>query len=121
MAIDKLKKAKSRRKYHIRKKILGTSERPRLTVFRSNKHIYVQIIDDIAGATLVSASTRAKNLRGGLSNGGNAKAAQAIGEALAKEALGVGIQNVCFDRNGYRFHGRVKALAESARKAGLVF
>ncbi len=121
MAVDKLKKAKSRRKHHIRKKILGTSERPRLTVFRSNKHIYVQIIDDIAGATLVSTSSRAKNVRSSLSNGGNTKAAQVIGEALAREALGVGIVNVCFDRNGYRFHGRVKALAESARKAGLVF
>lgn len=121
ITIKKLKKAKSRRKYHVRKKVLGTADRPRLTVFRSNRHIYTQIVDDIAGATLASASTGAKSLRGHLSHGGDIKAAKAVGEAVAKEAIGVGIKCVCFDRNGYKFHGRVKALAEAARKAGLAF
>ena len=121
MAIKKLERAKYRRKHHIRKKIFGTADRPRLTVFRSNRHIYTQIVDDIAGATLASASTKAKSLRGRLPHGGDIKAAIAVGEAVAKEALGVGIKCVCFDRNGYKFHGRVKALAEAARKAGLAF
>ena len=121
MAIDKLKKASLRRKYHVRKKVVGTPERPRLSVFRSNRHIYAQIIDDVAGATLASASTRAKGLRDQLPNAGNKKAAEFIGEAIAKQALSVGIKCVCFDRNQCRFHGRVKALAEVARKAGLVF
>ena len=121
MAIDKIRKAALRRKYHVRKKVSGTPERPRLSVFRSNRHIYAQIIDDTAGATLVSASTRTKGLRDQLPNAGNAKAAEVIGEAIAKEALGVGIQCVRFDRNRYRFHGRVRTLATAARKAGLVF
>ncbi len=121
MAIDKIRKAALRRKYHVRKKVSGTPERPRLSVFRSNRHIYAQIIDDTAGATLVSASTRTKGLRDQLPNAGNTKAAEIIGEAIAKEALGVGIQCVRFDRNRYRFHGRVRILATAARKAGLVF
>jgi large subunit ribosomal protein L18 len=121
MRIDEIKKAALRRKYHVRKKVFGTSDRPRLSVFRSNRHIYAQIIDDVAGATLVSASTRSKGLRNQLSNGGDKKAAQIIGEAIAKQALGVGIKCVCFDRNRYKFHGRLKALAEAARKTGLVF
>ena len=121
MAVDSVKKAASRRKYHVRKKISGTPERPRLSVFRSNRHIYVQIIDDIAGATLVSTSTRVAGLRENASNGGDKKAAQMVGEAVAKQALGVGIKCVCFDRGRYKFHGRVKALAEAARKAGLAF
>jgi large subunit ribosomal protein L18 len=121
MKVDSTKKAALRRKYHIRKKVFGTPDRPRLSVFRSNKHIYAEIIDDVAGATLVSASTRAKGLREQLSYGGNKEAAQIIGEAIAKQALGVGIKCVCFDRNRYKFHGRVKALADAARKGGLVF
>ncbi len=121
MRTEKLKKAVLRRKYHVRKKVIGTSDRPRLSVFRSNRHIYAQIIDDTAGATLVSASTRTKALRDQLPNAGDKKAAEVIGEAIAKQALGVGIKCVCFDRNRYKFHGRVKALAEAARKAGLVF
>lgn len=121
MAIDKLKKAVLRRKYHVRKKVFGTPERPRLSVFRSNRHIYAQIIDDVAGATLVSASTRTKGMRDQLPGTGNKKTAGLIGEAVAKQALGVGIKCVCFDRNRCKFHGRVKALAEAARKAGLVF
>jgi len=121
MGIDGAKRAALRRKYHVRKKVFGTLDRPRLSVFRSNRHIYAQIIDDLAGATLVSASTRAKGLRAQLPKGGDKKAAQAVGQAVAKQALSVGIKCVCFDRNRYKFHGRVKALAESARKAGLVF
>ena len=121
MRAEKLKNAALRRKYHVRKKVVGTPDRPRLSVFRSNRHIYAQIIDDTAGATLVSASTRTKALRDQLANGGDKKAAEFIGEAVAKQALGVGIKCVCFDRNRYKFHGRVKTLAEAARKAGLVF
>jgi large subunit ribosomal protein L18 len=121
MGVEKVKKAAQRRKYHVRKKVFGIPDRPRLSVFRSNRHIYVQIVDDVAGATLVSASTRTKGLRDQLSNTADQKAAQRVGEAIAKQALSVGIQCVCFDRSRYKFHGRVKALAEAARKAGLVF
>jgi len=121
MGIEKIKKAALRRKYHVRKKVFGTPNRPRLSVFRSNRHIYAQIIDDAAGATLVSASTRAKALRDQLPNTTDKKAAQIVGEAVAKQALGVGIKCVCFDRSRYKFHGRVRALAEAARKTGLVF
>jgi len=118
---DKIKKAALRRKYHVRKKVFGTSDKPRLSVFRSNRHIYAQIIDDLTGATLVSASTRAKGLRDQLSRTSDKKAAEIVGQAVAKQALGVGIKCVCFDRNRYKFHGRVKTLAEAARKAGLIF
>ncbi len=121
MSTDKQKRAALRRKYHVRKKVSGTPDRPRLSVFRSNRHIYAQIIDDTAGATLASASTKAKNLRDQVHYGGGIKAAHVVGEAIAKQALGVGIKCVCFDRNRYKYHGRVKALAEAARKAGLVF
>jgi large subunit ribosomal protein L18 len=121
MKNDSLKKAALRRKYHVRKKVFGTPDRPRLLVFRSNRHIYAQVIDDVAGATLASASTRTKGLQVQLPNAGNKKAAEIIGEAVAKQALGVGIKCVRFDRNRYKYHGRVKALADGARKAGLVF
>jgi len=121
MRIDRIKRARLRRRCHVRKKASGTPDRPRLSVFRSNRHIYAQVIDDTAGATLVSISTRAEPLRDQLSNTRDKKAAQIVGEAIAKQALGVGIKCVCFDRNRYKFHGRVKALAEGARKAGLVF
>jgi large subunit ribosomal protein L18 len=121
MRIASVKEAALRRKYHVRKKVFGTPDRPRLSVFRSNRHVYAQITDDVAGATLVSASTRTKGLRNQLPHSGNKKAAQIVGEAVAKQALSVGIKCVCFDRNRYKFHGRVKTLAEAARKAGLVF
>jgi large subunit ribosomal protein L18 len=117
----KIQKAAYRRRYHVRKKVFGTPDRPRLSVFRSNRHIYTQIIDDTAGATLASASTKTKIQRDQMPNTGNIKAAEIVGEAIAKQALSVGIKCVCFDRNRYKFHGRVKALAESAKKAGLVF
>lgn len=121
MKTERLKKAALRRKYHVRKKVFGTPDRPRLLVFRSSRHIYAQIVDDVAGATLASASTRTKGMRDQLPNAGNKKAAEIIGEAVAKQAIGVGIKCVCFDRNRYKFHGRVRALADAARKAGLVF
>lgn len=121
MVIKTIKSTVQRRKYHIRKKIFGMPDRPRLAVFRSNRNMYAQIIDDVAGATLVSTSTRSKALRDQMKSGGNIKAAAIVGEAIAKQAFSVGIKCVCFDRNKYKFHGRTKALAEAARKAGLVF
>lgn len=121
MKVDRIQRARLRRKYHVRKKVFGKRERPRLSVFRSNRHIYVQIVDDTVGATLVAASTMSKGLREQLSNRHGKKAAEVVGETIAKQALGVGIKCVCFDRNRYKFHGRIKALAEAARKAGLVF
>jgi large subunit ribosomal protein L18 len=108
-----------RRRRHVRKKIVGTVERPRLTVFRSSKHIYAQLVDDLKGVTLVAASSREKKGTGPY--GGNVKAAAAVGDSLAKEAAGKGITKAAFDRGHYRFHGRVKALAEAARKGGLQF
>jgi len=121
MQIKRLNKARRRRKLRVRKKIYGTAERPRLSVFRSNRHIYAQIIDDMAGVTLASASTLSKSLRGSIAYGGNKAAAEAVGTAIAKQALDIGIKCISFDRNGYKYHGRVKALADAARKAGLVF
>lgn len=121
MKQERIKKAQIRRKYRARKKIYGTSDRPRLSVFRSSRHVYAQIIDDSAGVTLASASTRCKSLSGEIGYGGNIAAAEAVGTAIAKQAIGVGINCVSFDRNRYRYHGRVKAMADAARKAGLVF
>jgi large subunit ribosomal protein L18 len=110
-----------RRKRHVRKQVTGTPERPRLTVSRSHKNIYAQIVDDTVGRTLVAASTREKPLREKLTAGGNRAAAQAVGSVLAAKAVEAGIKKVVFDRNGYPFHGRVKELAEAARKGGLEF
>jgi large subunit ribosomal protein L18 len=121
MSRKNVQRAARRRKFHVRKKLHGTPERPRLSVFRSSRHIYAQIIDDVAGLTLVSASTKAKSLREKIAKTGNKKAAEVIGEMVAKQALGVGIKCVCFDRGPYKFHGRVKSLADAARKAGLAF
>lgn len=121
MRTEKLKRAAVRRKHHVRKKVFGTAERPRLSVFRSNRQIYAQLIDDTAGATLVAASSMTKVMREQLERAGNRKAAEAVGEVLAKKALDVGIKCVCFDRGSYKYHGRVKSLADAARKAGLVF
>ena len=121
MQKERVEKARQRRNYRSRKKIFGTPDRPRLTVFRSGRHIYAQIIDDVSGATLVSSCTRVQALREHLKSGGNTEAAKAVGSALAKQAMDVGIKAVCFDRNGYKYHGRVKALADGAREAGLAF
>ena len=109
-----------RRKRHIRKKVYGNGHRPRLTVFRSLRHIYAQIIDDDSGFTLVAASTLSKDVREETNNG-NVGAAAMVGQDLARKALGVGIRQVCFDRNGYKYHGRLKALADAAREGGLKF
>ena len=113
---------RQRRKRRVRKRITGTQDRPRLTVFRSHKNIYAQIIDDTKGQTLVAASTLEKTLGEKLSGaGGNKQAAAAVGSAVAAKAIEAGIKTVVFDRNGYVYHGRVRELAEAARKAGLVF
>ena len=112
---------RSRRKVRVRKRVFGTPDQPRLTVFRSLKHIYAQIIDDTAGITRVATSTMDQELRGTLSYGGNRIAAEAVGSRLAKLAKAQGIAKVTFDRNGYRYHGRIKALADAARKGGLAF
>ena len=99
----------------------GTSERPRLNVFRSLKHIYAQAIEDATGKTLASASTLSAELKGSLRYPGNAEAAKKVGELIAKKCLEKGIQKVVFDRSGYLYHGRVKALADAARASGLIF
>ena len=104
-----------RRKRSIRKKVFGTTERPRLTVTKSNKHIYAQIIDDVAGKTLVAASSSK------LEKSWDLEAAKTVGASLADQAKAAGIEKVQFDRNGYRYHGRVKSLADAAREKGLSF
>jgi ribosomal protein L18, bacterial type len=114
-------KARLIRHLRIRKKISGTPERPRLSVFRSDKHIYAQIIDDTKGVTLAAASTLDKSLRGELKSGGTVEAARKVGELIAERAKGKGIEKVVFDRGGYMYHGRVRALAEAAREGGLEF
>jgi large subunit ribosomal protein L18 len=113
--------ARMKRKKRVRGHMKGTSERPRLNVFRSLQHIYAQAIEDTTGRTLVSASTLSPELKGSLSSKGNVEAAKKVGELIAKKCLGKGIQKVVFDRSGYLYHGRVKALAEAARTGGLIF
>jgi large subunit ribosomal protein L18 len=110
-----------RRRFRVRRHIRGTAERPRLAVFRTHKHIYAQIIDDAAGRTVASASSMDKQLRGSVSFGGNKQAAEAIGRAVAERAKAAGVTKVCFDRGEFRYHGRVAALADAARAAGLEF
>ena len=105
----------------VRKNLFGTPERPRLCVYRSNKNISAQVIDDVNGVTLVAASSLDKELKGEIGYGGNKEAAKKVGEALAKRALAKGIEEVCFDRGGFLYHGRVAELAEGAREAGLKF
>lgn len=113
--------ARQVRQRRVRKKVTGTAERPRLNVYRSIHHIYAQLIVDETGKTLLSASTVDPEIKGQLENGGNVGAAKAVGELLAKRALAQGITQVVFDRAGYLYHGRVAALAEAARQAGLQF
>jgi large subunit ribosomal protein L18 len=119
--ITPMPRAEIRRAVHkrIRKKVEGTSERPRLCVFRSLNHIYAQVVDDTKGKTLCSASTVEKDLKA--KTGGNIEAAKAIGKLIAERAREKGIETVVFDRGGYLYHGRVKSLAEAAREAGLKF
>ena len=121
--INKANKNKVRVRKHVRvrKKISGTAARPRLDVFRSLSHIYAQIIDDEKGVTLVAASTLDKAIKDKIEFGGNVEAAKEVGKLVAEKALEVGITEVVFDRGGYPYHGRVKALADSAREAGLKF
>ncbi len=106
---------RTRRRFRIRKKVRGTPERPRLSVFRSSKHIYAQVINDAAGTTIAQASSVATP------GGSKVDAAKSVGSALAKACIDKGVEQVVFDRGGYRYHGRVRALAESAREAGLKF
>jgi len=115
------RKARERRRAHIRKTVHGTPERPRLSVFRSLDHIYAQIIDDSVGCTLASASTVDPAVRQQVVDLSKTEQAQVVGQVLAERALSKGVTKVVFDRGGYKYHGRVKALAEAARKAGLDF
>lgn len=122
--MDKAKslgRMRQRRSWRVRKSTHGVAGRPRLTVFRSLKNVGCQVIDDTTGQTLVSVSTRDKAIREQLGYGGNKAAAQAIGKLIAEKALAAGISQVCFDRGHYKYHGRVAALADAAREAGLQF
>ena len=119
--IEKKRFQFTRRKRRVRGSVFGTPERPRLSVYRSLSHMYAQVIDDTTGRTLASASTRGKELAGQLKYGGNKDAAKAVGKALAAAALAKGVSQVVLDRSGYRYHGRVKALADAARESGLKF
>ena len=110
--------ARARRRRRVRKRVGGTAERPRLAVFRSNRYIYAQVIDDVEGRTLAAASSQEADLR---SRSLNADTASKVGALLASRAKGAGVQAVVFDRGGYKFHGRVKALADAAREEGLEF
>ncbi|MBI4956883.1 MAG: 50S ribosomal protein L18 [Myxococcales bacterium] len=112
---------RERRKLRIRKRVTGTPERPRITVFRSAKHIYAQVVDDTQGATLAYVSTLSKDLRGQLGEATKVDAAKKVGALLAEMCRSKNITKVVFDRNGYQFHGRIKALAQAAREAGLDF
>ena len=117
----KLGRLRQRRAFRVRKRVRGTPDRPRLSVMRSHKHISVQLIDDLADKTLAAASSQDKKLSGKLKTGGNQDAAQAVGKAIAERAIAAGVKAVCFDRGPYRYHGRVAALANAAREAGLSF
>jgi len=121
--INKPNKNKIRMRKHVRvrKKIMGTSERPRLNIFRSLSNIYAQIIDDTSGNTLAAASTLDPALKGKIKSAGNKEAAKEVGRLVAEKALDKGVKKVVFDRGGYIYHGRVKELAEAAREAGLEF
>lgn|SRR5690554_4379971 len=121
MAKFNRRKARDRRHLRLRKKIKGTAERPRLSVYRSLHHIHAQIIDDTVGHTLVAASTVEPELKGKLANGGNKDAAKEVGLLIAKRAKEKGITSVVYDRGGYIYHGRIAALAEGAREGGLEF
>jgi large subunit ribosomal protein L18 len=121
MAIESRNDKRLMRHRRVRKQLHGTPEKPRLCVFRSLKHISVQVIDDVSGTTITSASTLDKDLKKTLKEGGNKAAAKVVGEAIAKKAIAKGIKEVAFDRGGFLYHGRVKELADGARAAGLVF
>lgn len=115
------KAARQKRHYRLRNRLSGTAERPRLAVFRSSKHIYAQVIDDVNRCTLVAASTVEKSIVSGLKSTSNVEAAKAVGKVIAEKATAKNITTVVFDRGGFLFHGRVKALADAARETGLTF
>ena len=121
--INKIDKNEIRKRKHlrVRKKISGTTECPRLCVYRSNSHIYAQVIDDVNGATIAAASSLDKDIKSAVSCGSNIEAAQQVGKLVAERALAKDVKEVVFDRGGYVYHGRVAALAEAAREAGLSF
>jgi len=121
--VRKLSKDQQRRRVHarVRTRVTGTPERPRLNVYRSVAHIYAQVIDDRSGKTIVSASSVDKETKKGLKGGGNIASAKAVGKIIADRAKAAGVTQVVFDRGGYKYHGRVKALADAAREAGLKF
>ena len=121
--VRRLSREDKRRRVHdrVRMSVSGTAERPRLCVYRSLEHIYAQVIDDRAGKTLVSASSADKDTKKALKGGGNVAAAKVVGKAIAERAKAAGVSKVVFDRGGYKYHGRVKALADAAREAGLQF
>ena len=121
--VRKISRDEHRRRIHrrVRQTLIGTSERPRLSVYRSLAHLYVQVIDDSTGRTLASAGSNDKEMRKQTKGGGNVAAARLVGKTVAERALQKGISQVVFDRGGYRYHGRVKALADAAREAGLKF
>ncbi|MBC8412478.1 MAG: 50S ribosomal protein L18 [Nitrospira sp.] len=118
-----LNREESRKSRHsrVRKKVSGTADKPRMNVYRSIKHIYVQVVDDTAGVTLASASTADKELKGKVSTGGNIESAKTVGTLIAQRLVGKGLKKVVFDRGGYLYHGRIKALADAAREGGLEF
>ncbi len=123
ISIRKLSREAHRQRVHVRmrKRIVGTAERPRLCVHRSSRHIRAQVIDDSAAHTIVSASSLDKDVRAQIKGGGNIAASKVVGRIVAERARAKGIENVVFDRGGYQYHGRVQALAEAAREAGLKF
>jgi large subunit ribosomal protein L18 len=124
MRIKTKEDRRDRIKYRIRKRVQGTEARPRLTVFRSVAHMYVQVVDDMTGRTIASASTMEPTVKSGLAKketGGNVAGAKAIGKTIAQRLLEKGVKHVVFDRNGFLYHGRVKAVADAAREAGLEF
>ena len=124
MRIKTREDRRDRIKHRIRKRVSGNQERPRLTVFRSVTHMYVQVVDDMTGQTIASASTLEPTVKGGLAKaakGGNIEGAKTIGKTIAERLLEKGVKRVVFDRNGFLYHGRVKAVAEAAREAGLEF
>ena len=112
---------REKRRRRVRKRVQGTRERPRLSIYRSLSHIYAQLIDDVAGCTLISASTLDPELKGRVNGTANAQAAHEVGKLIGQRAVGAGHKKVVFDRNGYPYHGRVKSLADGAREAGLEF
>jgi large subunit ribosomal protein L18 len=116
-----IRRQRMRRRYRVRKAVRGTAERPRLSIFRSHKHIYAQLIDDLAGKTITAASTQDKDIAGQVKYGGNCDAAAVVGKTIAERAKAAGVTHVALDRGHCKYHGRVAALAKAARESGLDF